>query len=164
MATVSAVCLGGAVAWATMGGFSVGAFLVVVVLAIGAQVGLQRLQPSLPWFVLLPLVFVAYWVQAGRLDAVALWPGLVLAVVWSYRLPVIMKTARLGNRGYIVTYALLLVGVVIGGTSVWCLLSLLPAPLAWRAYKLGDAAISEEWPAVTGMFLLVGYVIKGLIR
>ena len=71
---------------------------------------------------------------------------------------------RFGNRGYVAAYALLLIGVAVGGIPVWCLLCLLPAPLAWRAYKSADAAISEEWAMVTGMFLVAGYLIKGLIR
>jgi hypothetical protein len=70
----------------------------------------------------------------------------------------------LGNRGYIVVYVLLLVGIAVGGIPVWCLLCLFPAPLAWRAHKSADATISEEWAIVTGMFLIAGYLIKGLIR
>jgi hypothetical protein len=161
LATLLAACLGGAAAWATTGAFSIGLFLVVVVLGVAAQMGLQRLRPYLPWSALPLLVIVVYWTQAGRLDWMAVWPALILAVMWGQRLP---AAARFGNRGYVVAYALLLLGVAVGDVPVWCLLSLLSAPLAWRTYTSGEAALAEEWAVVTGMFLVVGYLIKGFIR
>jgi hypothetical protein len=159
MATLLAACLGGAAAWATTGVFSVGLFLVVAALAVAVQAGLQRLRPYLPWIALL-LVIAVYWTQAGRLAWAAVWPALILAAMWAWRLP----AARFGNRGYVAAYGLLLIGVAVGGVPVWCLLCLLPAPLAWRAHKSANAALSEEWVMITGMFLVVGYLIRGLIR
>ncbi len=161
LATLLAACLGGAAAWATTGMFSIGLFLIVAALGVAVQVGLQGLRLYLPWSVLPLLVIVVYWTQAGRLDWVVVWPALILAVMWGRRLP---AAARFGNRGYAAVYALLLIGVAVGGIPVWCLLCLLPAPLAWRALKSADVALSEEWAVVTGMFLVAGYVIKGLIR
>ncbi len=160
-ATLLAACLGGAAAWATTGGFSIGLFLLVAALGVAAQVGLQGLRLYLPWSVLPLLVIAVYWTQAGRLDWVAVWPALILAVMGGRRLP---AAARFGNRGYVAVYLLLLIGVAVGGIPVWCLLCLLPAPLAWRAYKSADTTVSEEWVIVTGMFLVAGYLIKGLIR
>ena len=161
MATLLAACLGGAVAWATRGVFSIDLFLIVAALGIVVQVGLQRLRPSLPWVVLPLLVITVYWTQAGRLDWTPIWSALILAATWAWRLP---AAARFGNRGDVAAYALLLAGVAVGGVPVWGLLFLLSAPLAWRARASADAALSEEWAVVTGMFLVAGYVIKGLIR
>jgi len=161
MATLLAACLGGVAAWAVTGVFSVGLFLIVTAIGVAVQVGLQRLQLDLPWIALPFLVIVVYWTQAGRLAWVTVWPALIVAAMWVWYLPV---AARLGNRGYVAAYALLLIGVAVGGVPVWCLLCLLSAPLAWRALKLADVAVSKEWAVVTGMFLVAGYLIKGLIR
>ena len=159
--TLLAVCLGGTAAWAATGMFSIVTFVVVAVLGLAAQMGLSRLKPYLPWIFAPLLLLVVYWTQAGRLDWTAIWSALIVVAMWAWRLP---GPARFGNRGYIVVYALLLIGVAVGGVPAWCLLCLLPAPLAWRAHKSADAAISEEWAIVTGMFLIAGYLIKGLIR
>lgn len=160
-ATLLATCLGGAAAWAATGAFSMGLFLVVAALGVAAQAGLQRLRLDLPWLALPLLVMVVYWTQAGRLDWTVVWSALILAAMWAWRLP---AAARFGNRSDVAVYVLLLTGVAVGNIPVWCLLCLLPAPLAWRAHKSADAAISEEWAIVTGMFLIAGYLIKGLIR
>jgi 1,4-dihydroxy-2-naphthoate octaprenyltransferase len=160
-ATLLAVCLGGAAAWAVTGVFSIAAFVIAAALGLVAQVELYRLKPHLTWIFAPLLVVVVYWTQAGRLDWTAIWAVFIVAVMWAWRLPV---ATRFGNRGYVVAYALLLVGVTVGGIPAWCLLCLLSAPLAWRAYKSADATISEAWAIVTGMFLVAGYLIKGLIR
>lgn len=152
LATLLAVCLGGSAAWATTGVFSVGLFFIVTALGLAVQAGLSRLKPYLLWIFSPLLVIVVYWTQAGRLTWAAVWPALILAA------------ARFGNRGYVAVYVLLLISVVVGGIPVWCLLCLLSAPLAWRVRASGDAADFEEWAVVTGMFLVAGYVIKGLIR
>jgi len=161
MATLLAACLGGAAAWATMGLFSVVTFVIVATLGLAAQVGLSRRKPYLPWIFAPLLVFAVYWMQAGRLDWTAIWPALIPTTTWIRRLP---GAARFGNRGYVAVYVLLLIGVAVGGIPVWGMLCLLPAPLAWRALKSGDAEVPEEWVVVTGMFLVAGYLIKGLIR
>ncbi|MEJ5310190.1 MAG: hypothetical protein WHX52_10480 [Anaerolineae bacterium] len=161
VATLLAACLGGAAAWATTGIFSVGLFFVVAAFGVAVQVGLQRLRQDLPWLALPLLVIVVYWTQAGRLDWMAIWPTLIMTVMWIRRLPM---AARFTNYGYMAVYGLLLLGLMTGGVPVWCLLCLLPAPLAWRAHKTADAALFEEWAIVTGMFLFAGYLIKGLIR
>ena len=161
MATLLAACLGGAAAWATTGVFSIDLFLIVAALGVVAQVGLQRLRPYLPWSALPLLVITVYWTQAGRLDWTPIWFALILAAIWAWRLP---AAARFGNRGYVAVYGLLLAGVAAGGVPVWGLLCLLSAPLAWRAYKSADSELFEEWAIVTGMFLVAGYLIKGLSR
>jgi hypothetical protein len=160
-ATLLAISLGGVAAWTTTGVFSVGLFLIVAALGVAAQVGLHRLRSYLPWSTLSLLVIAVYWTQAGQLDWIAIWPTLIVAVVWAHRWPVV---ARFASYGYVAAYGLLLTGVVVAGIPVWCLLCLLPAPLAWRAYTSADAALAEEWALVTGMFLVVGYLIEGLIR
>ncbi|HOU11813.1 MAG TPA: hypothetical protein PKZ84_01735 [Anaerolineae bacterium] len=161
LATLLAVCLGGAAAWAATGVFSVGAFLVEAALSVAAQIGLRRLRSYLPWIFAPLLVIIVYWTQAERLDGVAIWPALIAAALWVQCLPM---SARLGNYGYVVAYGLLLIGIAVGGIPVWCLLCLIPAPLAWRALKSVDTEVAEEWAVVTGMFLVAGYGIKGLIR
>lgn len=161
LATLLAACLGGAAAWATTNAFSIGLFLVVVAFVLAAQVGLRRLSPYLPWLALPLLVIVVYWTQAGRLDGAAVWPALIVAALCARCLP---ATARFAKYGGAAAYGLLLLGAAVGGVPVWCLLGLLPAPLAWRALKSADAEVAEEWAVVTGMFLVAGYVIKGLIR
>jgi len=162
LATWLAACLGGAAAWATTGVFSIGLFLIVAALGVAAQMGLSRLKPYLPWSALSLQVIAVYWTQAGRLDWMAVWPALILAAMWVRYLP--GAAARFGNRGYVAAYGLLLVGVAFGGIPAWCFLSLLSAPLAWRAYKPADSELSEEWAIVTGIFLVAGYLVKGLIR
>ena len=158
--TLLAASLGGVAAWAATGTFSVVTFLVVGALSLLLQVGLSRFKPYLPWMTLPLLVIAVYWTQAGRLDWTAVWPTLILAAMWVQRLP----AARLGNRGYVIPYSILLIGVAVGGIPVWCLLCLLPAPLAWRMVKSADETIFGEWTIVTGVFLIAGYLIKGLIR
>lgn len=160
-ATLLAICLGGAVVWAVTGLFSIVTFVIVAALGLAAQVGLCRLRPYVPWIFAPVQVVAVYWSQAGRLDWTAMWPALILTAMWAYRFP---AAARLAKYGYVAAYVLLLIGIVVGDIPEWCLLCLLPAPLAWRAHKSAEAMASEEWAIVTGMFLVVGYVIKGLIR
>jgi len=71
---------------------------------------------------------------------------------------------RMSVRLLLTVYGFLFVGIAVGDIPVWCLLCLLSAPLAWRAYKSADTEVSEVWAVVTGMFLVAGYLIKGLIR
>lgn len=159
-ATLLAGCLGGAAAWATTGTLSIVTFLIVTLLGAAAQVGLHSLKPYLPWIALPLLVIAVYWTQAGRMEWAAVWPALIVAAMWVRRLPVV---ARFGNRGYVL-YGILLIGVGAGGIPVWGLLCLLPAPLAWRMVKSANKKASGEWAMVTGMFLVAGYLVKGLIR
>ncbi len=161
LATLLAVCLGGAAAWAATGVLSVGAFLVEAALSVAAQIGLRRLRSYLPWIFAPLLVVVVYWTQAGRLAWAAVWPALILAAIWVWWLP---GAAQFGNRGYVAAYGLLLISIAVSGIPVWCLLCLSSAPLAWRALKSVDTEVAEEWAVVTGMFLVAGYGIKGLIR
>ncbi|MBN2390464.1 MAG: hypothetical protein JXR84_07070 [Anaerolineae bacterium] len=161
VATLLAACLGGTAAWATTGVFSIVVFLVVVVLGFVAQTGLSRLKPYLPWVFVPLLVIVVYWTQTRRLDWLPMWPALILTATWVWCL---LTSTRFRDHSYVAVYVLLLTGVAVGGIPVWCLLCLLPAPLAWRAHKSADAALSEEWAIVTGMFLIAGYLIKGLVR
>lgn len=160
-ATLLAVCLGGAAAWATTGVFSVVAFVIAAALGLAVQVGICRLKPYLPWLFAPLLVIAVYWSQVERLDWAAVWPALIVAAMWVQRVPV---AARFGNRGYLIPYGILLIGITVGGIPVWCLLCLLPAPLAWRMVKSADETTFGEWTIVTGVFLIVGYLIKGLIR
>ncbi len=161
LATLLAVCLGGVAAWAATGVLSVGLFLFVAVLGVAVQVGLSRLRPYLSWIFSPLLVIAVYWTQAGQLVWASVWPALITAAMWTRCLPV---GARFENRGYVAAYGLLLIGVAVGGVPAWNLLCLLSAPLAWRIHKSADAEVSEEWAVVTGMFLVAGYLIKGLIR
>ena len=156
-----ALCVGGAVAWATTGVFSFAAFFIVAALGMVAYVGLSRLKPYLPGMFAPLLVIVVYWAQAGRLDWPAIWPTIVVAAMGVQRWPV---AARFGNRGYVIAYGILLVGVAAGGMPAWCLLCLLTVPLARRVMVSTDKALDVEWMAATGMFLVAGYLIKGLVR
>lgn len=168
LATLLAVCLGGAAAWATTGVFSIGLFLVVAALGVAVQVGYCRTAPYLSEGVLVLLPVALYWIQTGQLDGAPIWSALVIAFPWSYGFRKVLRRQtlirRMSVRLLLTVYGLLLVGVVVGGVPVWCLLCLLSAPLAWRAYKSADSELSEEWAVVTGMFLVAGYLIKGLIR
>ncbi len=168
VATLLAACLGGAAAWATTGIFSVGLFLVLAALGVAAQVGLRRTAPHSLEAVLLLLPIVVFWAQTGQLDKAPIWGAFVIAFPWSYgfRKTLHRQTLirRMSVRLLLTVYGFLFAGIAFGDIPVWSLLSLLSAPLAWRAYKTADAAISEEWAMVTGMFLVAGYLIKGLIR
>ncbi|MFN2283784.1 MAG: hypothetical protein ACK2UQ_05135, partial [Anaerolineae bacterium] len=156
--TLLSACLGGAAAWAVTGVFSIIVFVIVAALGLAAQVGFSKLKSYLPWIFAPLLLIVVYWTQTGRLDWAAVWLALIVAATLTRRFPV---AARLAKYGYVLAYMLLLIGIMVGNIPIWCLLCLLPAPLAWRAHKSADATISEEWAIVTGMFLITGYLIKG---
>lgn len=168
LATMLAVGLGGAAAWATTGAFSIGLFLVVAVLGVAVQVGLRRTTPYLPEAMLLLLPVAVFWVQAGQLDRAPIWGAFVIAFPWSYGFRKVLRRQtlirRMSVRLLLTVYGFLFVGIAVGDIPVWCLLCLLSAPLAWRAYKSADTEVSEVWAVVTGMFLVAGYLIKGLIR
>ncbi len=168
LATVLAACLGGAAAWATTGVFSIGLFLLVAVLGVAVQVGLRRTAPYSLESVLLLLPIAVFWVQTGQLDIAPVWGAFVIALPWSYGFRKALRRQtlirRMSVRLLLTVYGFLFVGIAVGDIPVWCLLSLLSAPLAWRAHKSADAALAEEWTVVTGVFLVAGYLIKGLIR
>ena len=168
LATLLAACLGGAAAWATTGVFSIGLFFIVAALGVAVQVGLRRTASYLSEAVLVLLPVALYWIQTRQLDGAPIWSAFVIAFPWSYGFRKVLRRQtiirRMSVRLLLTVYGLLLIGVAVGGVPVWCLLCLLSAPLAWRALKSADAALSEEWAIVTGMFLVAGYVIKGLVR
>lgn len=168
LATLLAACLGGAAAWATTGVFSIGLFLIVAALGVAVQVGFCRTTPYLSEAVLVLLPVALYWIQTRQLDGAPIWSAFVIAFPWSYGFRKVLRrqtlVRRMSVRLLLTIYGLLLVGVVVGGIPAWCLLCLLSAPLAWRAHKSADAALAEEWAIVTGIFLVAGYLIKGLIR
>ena len=160
-ATLLAACLGGAAAWAATGVFSIVTFVVVAMLGLVAQMGLSRLKPYLPWIFLPLLVVLVYWAQAIRLDWMVVWPTLIMVTMWAWHLP---GLARLGNRGYAIPYGIFWIGIIVEGIPIWCLVCLLAAPLARRMIKAVDKTIFDEWATVMGIFLVAGYLIKGLIR
>lgn len=168
MVTLLAACLGGVAAWVVTGVFSVGLFLAVAAFGIAVQVGIRRTEPYLLETMLVLLPIAVYWAQTRQLDGTPIWGAFVIASPWSHGFRSVLRRRalirRMSVRLLLTVYGFLFFGIAVGNIPVWSMLCLLSAPLAWRAHKPADAEVAEEWAVVTGMFLVAGYVIKGLIR
>jgi 1,4-dihydroxy-2-naphthoate octaprenyltransferase len=117
---------------------------------------------------------------------------LILNVLWINQFPDAAADAAVGKRHWVVrlgrrratllyglfflgAYLSLVVALLLGTLPVWTLLALLPAPLAWRAYRVAHRhydeppqlapanALTVQLHLLTGLFLVVGYLIQGLL-
>ncbi len=145
-----------------------------------------------------PLMVLGTWVvQTGSPAWTPIWVSLPVAflisnVLWLNQFPDTVADAEVGKRHWVVrlgreralpiygglflaTYLSLVATWLAGRAPVWTLLALLPAPLAWRAWRIARAnydRMTEMAPAnaltvqvhlLTGVFLIVGYLIQGII-
>ncbi len=162
-----ALSLGGATAWAATGAFNVGGFLILAALIAGVGKWLRRLSPwAIP--ILAPVVVLLGWLlHAQRWGWEPLWPALclglaLLAVTWEAIPPAAWTRWLTPTRLLVVAYILLAASVALGGMPMWCLLAFLTAPVAWHARTTADAR--AQIAALFALFIIVGYLIKGLIR
>ncbi len=145
-----------------------------------------------------PLMVLGTWVvQTGSPAWTPVWVSLPVAflisnVLWINQFPDAVADAQVGKRHWVVrlgrkralsiygglflaAYLSLAATWLAGLTPVWTLLALLPAPLAWRAWRVARVnydrmpelapanALTVQTHLLTGVFLIVGYLIQGLI-
>ncbi len=118
---------------------------------------------------------------------------LISNVLWINQFPDTVADAQVGKRHWVVrlgrknalpiygglflaAYLSLAATWLAGRAPVWTLLALLPAPLAWRAWGIARAnydqmpdlapanALTVQVHLLTGVFLIVGYLIQGITR
>ncbi|MGC9398939.1 MAG: prenyltransferase [Anaerolineae bacterium] len=118
---------------------------------------------------------------------------LILNVLWINQFPDASADDAVGKRHWVVRLgrrrALLLYGgfflaayltlganVLTGIGPIWTLLGLLPFPLAWRAWRIASRhyeaspdlrpanALTIQVHLLSGFFIVVGYLIQGLVR
>ncbi len=146
-----------------------------------------------------PLMVLGTWVvQTGSPAWTPIWASLPVGflisnVLWINQFPDTVADAQVGKRHWVVrlgwkralpiygglflaVYLSLAATWLAGLAPVWTLLALLPAPLAWRAWRIARAnydqmpelapanALTVQVHLLTGIFLIVGYLIQGLIR
>lgn len=183
------------VLWIGAAGFLVG-FLYTAPIFHLAHRGLGEVMVALGFG---PIVVLgAYFVQTGRFSSEALWASipvalLIVAVLYINEIPDRPWDARTGKRtlvvrlspsamvnGYwllaVVTYAVILAGVLLGVMPAATLVGLLTLPMAWRAFNTLRKNYNYPYrllPAngatiflhlLTGLLLFAGYVIGGLMR
>lgn len=145
-----------------------------------------------------PLMLLGGWItQTGSPAWEPVWASLplgflILNVLWINQFPDAAADAAVGKRHWVVrlgrrratllyglfflgAYLSLVVALLLGTLPVWTLLALLPAPLAWRAYRVAHRhydeppqlapanALTVQLHLLTGLFLVVGYLIQGLL-
>ena len=146
-----------------------------------------------------PLMVLGAWlVQAERLAWEPLWASLPVAflimnVLWINQFPDAPADATVGKRHWVVrlgrrralriygglflaTYLVLGVNVLTGVGPIWTLLGLLPAPLAWRAWRIARRhydrpsrlrsanVLTIRVHLLTGLYVITGYLIEGIVR
>lgn len=116
---------------------------------------------------------------------------LILNVLWINQVPDAPSDEQVGKRHWVVrlgrrravalfgaffaaAYLSLGMAVLLGVLPVWTLLGVLPAPLAWRAWQMARRsydrspalapanALTVQVHLLTGLFLIVGYLIAGI--
>lgn len=116
---------------------------------------------------------------------------LILNVLWINQVPDAPSDAQVGKRHWVVrlgrrravgifgaffalAYLSLGMTVLLGALPIWTLLGLLPAPLAWRAWQVARRsydrspalapanALTVQVHLLTGIFVIVGYLIAGI--
>lgn len=156
-----AASLGSVIAWATTGVFH---FAFVQGLLFGLVVSLGTTRIGGLWLWLSALMFVLFgwltqtwtlaWEPIGSM--LALTPLLLGNVS---RVESILSSQKL----HLVAYGILVLAVVLGGMPIWCLLALFTFPIAWQT-----KGISQEQrmtlALLVELFIMAGYLIKGLIR
>ncbi len=118
---------------------------------------------------------------------------LIMNVLWINQFPDAPADAKAGKRHWVVrlgrrralliygglflaTYLALAVNVLTGVGPIWTLLGLLPLPLAWRAWRIARKyyeqpphlrpanALAIQVHLLTGLYVITGYLIQGIIR
>lgn len=118
---------------------------------------------------------------------------LIMNVLWINQFPDAPADDAVGKRHWVVrlgrqralliygglflaTYLALGVNVLTGVGPIWTLLGLLPLPLAWRAWRIARQSYAEPAhlrPAnaltiqvhlLTGLYIIVAYLVQGIVR
>jgi len=159
--TFCSVALGGAVAWATTGLFHF-AFVQGLLLGLALSVGAIAGRDLWLGFGVVLFVLLGWFTQTWTLAWAPIWPLLVLMpLVARHTLSTLRFLTPL--RLNLSAYVILILSVIFGAMPVWCLLALFTLPVAWQVEKT-EPESRTRLLLLLEIFVIVGYLIKGLAR
>ncbi len=154
-----AFSLGAGAVWGVTGEYAPARGVIALFLTLGASAALS-LWGGRDWAV-----------RAAPLWAAAGWFGGAVAWDWALVAVVVMVGLGVGWAGSVPAtvgvFVVLAVAVVAGAVPVWCLLALIALPPAWNRKTgpiSGNGLVSDRWAVAFNLQLLIGFLIKGMVR